>query len=172
MQLDWETDARGGVTLVSLQVTNPDPEPQRVRVANCLDGSVWFPRRQGVPEAGWDDGGYEGIVPPGGTRPLGYASPGPPETPPAEIAWTEQAAPTAEQPSAAGVFQSLGDPRPPRDAVVGPAADPIPDAVAAWLSAVTGRLDADDERVRPVDRRALDAVADRIERLRGRFEGR
>lgn len=122
------TDARrvGDVTLVHAHVTNDESGPRRVRVASRLDGPVWFPRRRGVRAAGWDEGGFEGVLAAGETRPLGYASPAPPVDPPAEIAWTERA--TAGEAAdettvdATAVVRRLGDPRPPRSAV--PAREP------------------------------------------------
>ena len=115
VSLDWRVDSRDGVALVELTVTNPTDAARRVRVANRLDGPVWPPRREGVPEAGWDDGGFEGVVAPGGRRALGYASPIPaadfPGTDsgtdasvadsPAEIVWTERAGETERADAAA-----------------------------------------------------------------------
>ncbi|MFC7167321.1 hypothetical protein [Halospeciosus flavus] len=74
MRLDCDTTERDGVTLVACLLTNDGDDPRRARVANRLDGPVWFPRVDGVPVRGWDDGGYEGVLGPGrrdrsGTRP-------------------------------------------------------------------------------------------------------
>jgi hypothetical protein len=106
LELDWRVDARGGIVLVELVVANPTATARRVRVADRLDGPVWPPRREGVPEAGWDDGGFEGVVAPGERRPLGYASPVSGDgadasdtsddtadlaDPPAELVWSERA---------------------------------------------------------------------------------
>ncbi|WP_433629075.1 hypothetical protein [Halomicrococcus sp. NG-SE-24] len=154
--LRWSTDARTGVhgtvTLVELVVENPAETATRIRVGNRLDGPVWPPRREGVPESGWDDGGFESVVAADSSRSLGYASPAAPEDPPVEVVWTERAGtPTDDSGSGpaggagldaaavavdaeatvAGAIRSLGDPRPPADAVA-----PLPD----------GERSADDER--------------------------
>lgn len=136
VDLDWRVEPQAGVALVALVVANPTPAPRRVRVANRLDGPVHPPRREGVPEAGWDDGGFEGVVAPGATRPLGYACPAEPAEPPVEVVWTERAAatergyggkaedavadePTAidDDPTPESVVRALGTARPPADAV-------------------------------------------------------
>ncbi|MFC4359481.1 hypothetical protein ACFO0N_16175 [Halobium salinum] len=75
--VDWETDARDGVTLVTLVLDNDTPVPQRVQVSNRLDGPVSPPRSAGVPEPGWSREGYEGVVPADGRLALGYACPAP-----------------------------------------------------------------------------------------------
>jgi hypothetical protein len=83
--LDWETDRTEGVTLVRLYVTAENR--RRVRIENCLDGSVWPPREEGQPAAGWDDDddAFEGVVAPDHRLVAGYATPAPPTDPPAEI---------------------------------------------------------------------------------------
>jgi hypothetical protein len=194
--LDWRVESRTDVSLVELTVENPTDRPRRVRVANRLDGPVWPPRREGVPEAGWDDGGFEAVLAPGGRRALGYASPAEPVEPPAELVWTERAGqsertndpgrsddatamtatPTGGTASAtaAAVVRSLGDPRPPADAVPRPtpaddSGSPIPDPVESWLSGVAERADLDcasGSPPSPEDRSALAAVARRVEELR------
>ena len=136
VSLDWRVDSRDGVTLVELTVTNPTDAARRVRIANRLDGTVWPPRRQGVPEAGWDDGGFEGVVAPGGRRALGYATPASAADPPVEIVWTERAGEfestrdrdferatesnSTIDATPEGVVRALGDARPPADAVPRP----------------------------------------------------
>ncbi len=121
MRLTADTLRTDGVTLVYLHLHNDEPEPRRVRVANRLDGPVWFPRRRGVPAAGWDEGGFEDVLAAGATRALGYATPAPPADPPATVAWTERAAstepPESRETDPAAVVRRHGDPRPPRDAV-------------------------------------------------------
>jgi hypothetical protein len=123
---------------VELVVRNPTAIARRFRIGNRLDGPVWPPRREGVPAAGWDDGGYEGVVEAEDRRALGYASPlqsgespaeaedspaEAPSEPPAELVWTERAG-DSESPDAEAtpeeVVRSLGDPRPPADAVPTP----------------------------------------------------
>ena len=122
---------------MELVVRNPTATARRVRVGNLLDGPLWPPRSRGVPEAGWDDGGFEGVVTAEDRRALGYASPVADDDatesvqsdgPPAEIVWTERAGEseggddtsfTAET-TPEGVVRSLGDHRPPADAVPTP----------------------------------------------------
>ena len=194
VNLDWDLDSRNGTALVELVVSNPASVARRVRIGNRLDGPVWPPRREGVFEAGWDAGGFEGVVAPGERLALGYASPAPPVEPPAEIVWSERAesdpasterapgarsagdshADTATTPS--GVVRALGDGRPPAD-VVPVALDgatgnadsdfDLPDAVESWFETVEGRVEraaAADETLR-TDRETLLAVAERAERL-------
>ena len=127
VDLDWRVESRANLSLVTLVLDNPTATPRRVRVANRLSGPVRPPRREGVPESGWDDGGFEGVVPAGGTRPLGYASPAPPAEPPVELVRTERAGSadsadsertrTVPEESPEGVVRALGDARPPADAV-------------------------------------------------------
>ena len=169
MQLDCRCDARDGVTLVELVVENETAVARRVRVGNRLDGTVWPPRCEGVPEAGWDDGGFEGVVAPRERLVVGYASPARPRDPPAEIVWTERAArdpdassgrvpdserdadarpemdavPISVGPVAAtpeSVVRSLGDPRPPADAV-----PPATFEARSDSTEERDRPDADDE---------------------------
>ncbi|WP_115863249.1 DUF7857 domain-containing protein [Halorussus litoreus] len=190
VNLDWRVESRAGVSLVTLVVENPTPTPRRVRVANRLDGPIRPPRREGVPEAGWDDGGFEGVVAAGATRALGYACPAPPAEPPAELVWTERAGeteragktedrdggPVASEATPEGVVRALGTARPPADAVPASLPEPrsasaIPDAVASWLTAVEERAaddDGDGDELTADDSAALDAVAHRIEALRSR----
>lgn len=112
--LDWHVTGVDGVALVSLVVESDAAE--RVRVTNRLDGPVWPPRRQGVPEEGWDEDGYEGVVGADGRLLLGYASPADPAEPPARVT-TLGPADGAGAATAREVVRTLGDPAPPRDAV-------------------------------------------------------
>jgi hypothetical protein len=180
--LEWRVESRTDVSLVELTVENPTDRPRRVRVANRLDGPVWPPRREGVPEAGWDDGGFEAVLAPGARRALGYASPGQPAEPPVELVWTERAGrsertddsvrsdhSTVIDATSEAVVRSLGDPRPPADAVPRPtlvdeSASPVPDPVESWLSEVAERRS--ESTPVPTDRSALAAVARRVEELR------
>jgi len=167
VDLDWRVEAHAGVSLVELTVTNPDRTARRVRIANRLDGEVWPPRREGVPEAGWDDGGFEGVVAAGGRRALGYASPAAAAEPPADVVWSERAgasepgdrsAPSGVEATPEGVVRALGAARPPADAVGRPTdADPLPEQVASWLAALERRQTAPTAD----EREALEAVARR-----------
>lgn len=116
---DCAASRHDGVTLVTVQLRDV-AVPTRVTVRNRLDGPVWPPRREGLPEAGWTDDGFAGVVGPG-SHALGYATPAAPDDPPAELA-DAVAAPDAqpvdertERP--ADLVRELGDPSPPGDAV-------------------------------------------------------
>lgn len=171
------------VTFVELLASNPTTQARRVRIANRLDGPVWPPRRDGVPESGWDDGGFEGIIPAEETVPLGYTCPAEPTTEPAELLWTERAAATADEPNsgerfatgrpteAADVVRALGDPRPPRDAVPLPSRETgetksidLPDSVSRWLAAVEKRTERAEALA---NASALPAAAHEVEQVGG-----
>ncbi|WP_135824888.1 DUF7857 domain-containing protein [Halorussus ruber] len=155
VELDSRVETRDGVALVELVVRNPTDTARRFRVGNLLDGPLWPPRSRGVPEAGWDDGGFEGVVPAEERRALGYASPlsggarsdSLPE-PPAEIVWTERAGETeagndasfAAEATPEGVVRSLGDHRPPADAV------PTPRSGDTVSTPESGRSEPDPRR--------------------------
>lgn len=165
---DCATEHSDGVTLVTV-VLSDLAEPTRVTVANRLDGPVWPPRRQGVPEAGWDDEGFDGVIGPG-TRALGYATPAPPADQPAELVETAPA-PDGETvddrlATTGAVLRELGDPSPPADAVPAvdietadtsarptrqteptgahvsekPPSTAVPDDVSRWLTTVARRV--------------------------------
>ncbi|MDS0260342.1 hypothetical protein NDI56_13140 [Haloarcula sp. S1CR25-12] len=116
---DCTTSHHDGVTLVAAYLRDIEV-PTRVAVRNRLDGPVWPPRSEGLPEAGWTETGFSGVVGSGSTA-LGYATPAPPAEPPAELvdAVTVPDAERTETP--ADVVRELGDPSPPSDAI--PAAD-------------------------------------------------
>jgi hypothetical protein len=165
MRLETETHRGGGVTLVAARVTNDGDAPRRVRVADRCGGEVWPPRQRGLPEPGWDDGGWEGVVGVGEQRPLGYATDAPPADPPAAFAWTERAA--DGEPTAAEAVAEFGDPRPPRDAVA-PPTTALPEAVAGWLAEVSER--ATDGEATDADREGVAALAARASVLRARVD--
>ena len=177
VSLTCSTQVADGVTLVTARLDG-GPVPQRVRLANRLDGPVWPPRREGVPEEGWNGDGFETVVPTDGTVVLGYASPAPPVDAP--LAFDEREVHSEERTdgsvSPADAIRALGDPSPPRDAIpipvdergedgddgeddedgeVGDVSDPAidPNAVAA-PNAVEAWLDAVEERVTTAERLA------------------
>lgn len=161
----------GEVSLVELCVTAA--RARRVRIENCLEGPVWPPRADGVPEPGWDGSGFEGRVDPDAPLVLGYASPAAPADPPARIA--EESDPGDREPTPEAVVKALGRREPPRDAMPEVGADdtsadtqpdrsPTPDAnpggcagdewatapgdggpVDAWFAAVEERLETAEE---------------------------
>ncbi len=112
------------MTLTQFRLHNPAPADQRVRVQNHLDGPVLFPRRRGVPEAGWDREGFVGTVPATGQRGLGYACPAPVETPPISIETASEPTsgesgpdPTDPDQTPAAVVRTYGDGTPPATVV-------------------------------------------------------
>jgi hypothetical protein len=142
VSLDCHTSRAGDATLVELLVTADTPT--RVRIENCLDGPVWPPRKQSVPAEGWDEDGFEGKV--RDRLVLGYATPAEPADTPARIVTTEPATDADSALTPRDLVRSLGDPRPPRDAVERNPDDAVvqPEAVTDWLDAVECRLDAAD----------------------------
>jgi len=156
-RLDCTTETVAGVTLVSLHLESDAPE--RVTVERTHEAPIWPPRRQGVPERGWDADGWTGVVRPDDPRSLGYATPTAPPEPPVHVTETEPDPATTETPDPRDVLRSLGDPRPPRDAVepsvetASPGADGDPDSG-----------DAVDPAAQSRDGPALDAIAARLDR--------
>ena len=178
----------GGVTLVEVCVTAA--RPRRVRVENRLEGPVWPPRSDGVPEPGWDGEGFEGRVAPDDRLVLGYASPADPVDPPARIA--DEGEPGDREPTPQAVVKALGRREPPRAAMPGGAdgADsatdfdgtcPGPDTptsgpdtgpgsgsggsagnpVDAWFAAVEGRLEAAEDLVAATSVEEAEAAVER-----------
>lgn len=156
--MDWATttlDGRNDVTLVTVELRNPSSVDRRVRVDNRLDELVLPPRQAGVPDPGWDEEGFTGVVPATGRLGIGYACPAPPKRPPVDVVDEGRARGGAPDPAATAV-RELGDPRPPADAVPATIVDEgedggddtgddgsgsVPPAVEAWLTAVERRLD-------------------------------
>ncbi|WP_435063558.1 hypothetical protein [Halobaculum sp. EA56] len=71
--IDTTVETADGVALVGVRVDNDEPVARRVRLRNRLDGPVLPPRRHGLPEPGWSDDGYAGVVDAGAELALGYA---------------------------------------------------------------------------------------------------
>jgi hypothetical protein len=159
MDSDWSVTSLDGhdVTLVTVDLRNPSPVDRHVRVSNRLDGPVLPPKRAGVPESGWTEGGFAGVVPATGRRTLGYACPAPAARPPVSVV-DEGRADGTDVDTAAVAIRELGDPRPPGDAIPGveeaeddglgdespaPAdAEPaVPPGVESWLTTVEARID-------------------------------
>lgn len=144
---DCSASHHDGVTLVTVRLRDIDV-PTRVTVRNCLDGPVWPPRSEGLPEAGWTAAGFSGVVAPG-SHALGYATPARPEGTPAELAdavAVPEADPVGERTDRpADVVRELGDPSPPGDAVpaaesaVSPPAQTTADTAAASPLSEDGR---------------------------------
>ncbi|WP_248895695.1 hypothetical protein [Haloplanus halobius] len=109
-----------GVALVMVDLHNPSPVDRSVCVRNRLDGPVLPPQRGGVAEAGWDDGGFTGVVPAGERRAIGYACPAPERRPPVDVIDEGRATGNREgstDRTATIAVRELADPRPPADAV-------------------------------------------------------
>lgn len=158
MESDWSVtplDGRDDVVLVTVDLRNPSPVDRRVRVTNRLDGPVLPPKRSGVPEPGWDDEGFDGVVPADGRRNLGYACPAPMKRPPVSVTDVGRDG-GSESSTAAVAIRELGDPRPPSDSIpsehghgedsegggeTASNADPIPPAVESWLTAAEKRIE-------------------------------
>jgi hypothetical protein len=115
---EWTTRVQAGVTFVSLVVENRTPVARTVRVNNELDGPVLPPRTAGVPEAGWDEGGYRGRVEAADTVAVGYACPVRADGAPVAVV-DEGPAGEDDGPAATpeAAVRTLGRPGPPRDAV-------------------------------------------------------
>lgn len=108
-----------GIALVGVRLRTD--APARVTIEPTHEDPVWPPRRQGVPEAGWDDGRWSGVVDPGHGRALGYATPADVGERPVRIVETEPAdAGDGEPVTARDVVRALGDHSPARDAVAPP----------------------------------------------------
>ena len=130
MEHDCTTETVAGATLVAVRVRNTAPVPRRVRVRNELPGPVLPPRREGVPERGWDADGFEGVLDADEERALGYACPVVAEDDsPVSVtglgrvgAETETDA-TAKTDRENEAIRALGRARPPADAV------PVPDGL-------------------------------------------
>ncbi|MFB6068298.1 MAG: hypothetical protein ABEJ90_00020 [Halobacterium sp.] len=132
MNVDWSVESVDGMALVTVELHNPTPVDRRVRVENELAGDVLPPRRQGVVERGWDDGGYGGVVAADDRVSLGYACPAPVERPPVTVSDEGRADGDDGEATANSAIRELGDPSPPADAVplptVGSEAAPVADA--------------------------------------------
>ncbi|AZQ15756.1 hypothetical protein [Halorubrum sp. PV6] len=128
MELSWDVDRAGDVSLVRGRVCNEDDVPRRVRVESRFDAPVLPPRRGGVPASGWDDSGATLRLDSGAHRPFGFAVRAPPVDPPVEVAEAVPLDPAADtEPSAVpttAALRQLGEHRPPRAAVIGETDEP------------------------------------------------
>jgi hypothetical protein len=127
---DATPDASDDATvLVAAVVDSVAPTPRRFQLVSRLDGPLLPPRRRGLPEAGWTERGYEGVVPAEGRVALGFAAAGPPVEPPAEVVDCGRVPSDGDvpgdEPTPSELLRELGSPVPPRDAV------PAPDEAAA-----------------------------------------
>lgn len=156
---DCSASHHDGVTLVTVYLRGLDTAT-RVTVRNCLDGPVWPPRSEGLPEAGWSATGFSGVLAPG-SHALGYATPGRPEGTPAELAdavavpETEPETQRSDRP--ADVVRELGDPSPPADAVPAAGAEPSSPDSTPPADAAGPPATPDSERAPPSESAAAEA---------------
>lgn len=120
MKLEYEAEQRNGITFVTATVHNPAPVTRHARLENRLESAVMPPRRNGVPDRGWDETGVTLTVPAGRTLGIGYACSAPPADPAVEIAATGRGT-APEEAAELRARRSLGTFRPPRMAVTEPA---------------------------------------------------
>lgn len=153
MEHDCTTESVAGATLVTVRVRNEAAVPRRVRVRNELPGPVLPPRREGVPERGWDEGGFEGVLDAGEERALGYACPvADGGDRPVSVASLGRAEGGREVDREDEAVRALGRARPPADAVPTPDVSPADDAesvdvagASAVFDGARGGVRADDD---------------------------
>jgi hypothetical protein len=182
-----EASGRDTVSLVAAVVRNETPVPRLVRLRSTVEEPVLPPRRRGVPEAGWDEEGFAGTVPPEDRLPLGFAVAGRPAEPPVTVVDRGRAdvvdadVDEGEEPTPADLLRELGSPAPPREAVPAGGDDDggetgvtteqsvdsgaVPAHVGAWLDAVEDRIGRGASE--PADLAALRRVAERAAALAG-----
>ncbi|AFZ72557.1 DUF7857 domain-containing protein [Natronobacterium gregoryi] len=80
--LETETDRRYGVTFVTATVTNERTTSQLICLEPRIDGPIWVPRPGTATATEWVGEMWSGVVNPGRTRGVGFAtSVAPPEQP-------------------------------------------------------------------------------------------
>lgn len=91
--IDLETSCRrdGAITRVRVTVHNGRTTPQRVELESTLDGPVWAPESGPIPTPEWDGDTWTGVVGPGTSRGLGFATPAEPVEEPLRIVSVERA---------------------------------------------------------------------------------
>lgn len=120
VRLDYSTSSLDSVTLVTARLHSETPVDRRIRLENQLDGPVMPPRTNGIPVDGWDDDGYETVVPAGSSVALGYACPAPERDPPLVVVSSERVFDSASalpSDSVGDAVRRLGQAAPPRDAI-------------------------------------------------------
>lgn len=178
LDVDWCVHEADGVMLVAAVIENTAPVDRKVGLVSRLDGAVMPPRQRGLPESGWNEEGFEGVVPAKGRLSLGFAAKSPPEEPPVEIAdagratgGSDVAMESSSDRTPTDLLRDLGSPAPPRDAVpvaasgasapaTGPGTgghtdQPVPAPVTGWLDDVEERVDRAE---RLADPSAVDAA--------------
>ncbi|ELZ76019.1 hypothetical protein C455_15378 [Haloferax larsenii JCM 13917] len=175
MDFDVDVSVADAVALVTVRFDNTTPVDQRVRLRNRLDGPVLPPRRSGVPEDGWDETGFEGVVPADSTLAVGYAcaidasgddgsSLTPEDVVSVDVLGRDDSEAISQQASPEDAIRELGPCRPPADVV--PAPQPTPTEVAGE-SEVESESDAGAELSR--ETASVDTAAE-AERATGPVE--
>lgn len=93
--LDSTADRIADVTVVRVLCTNTRSTPQRIRLENALEGPTWPPRRDGIVDPRWNGDCWEGVVHPGRTVGIGFATPTPPEPPLVAVVSSDRVDPDA-----------------------------------------------------------------------------
>lgn len=112
--VESRTERLGGVTFVQVKLTNTQRTPQRICFESQLEGPTWPPRDGSVTAPEWNGDQWEGAIPPGVTRGVGFASPAPPVDPPIRVLQAERAA-SDEAISDAEVIADLPEWSPPSE---------------------------------------------------------
>ncbi|RKD97604.1 DUF7857 domain-containing protein [Halopiger aswanensis] len=116
--IDASSERSDGITRVQIVVANTRETPQRVRLRCRLEGPLWLPQRNGVPDPRWDGDCWSGTIRPNRRRGIGVASPAPPTEPLVEVVSSERCEADAVGPSADITLAELEDWR-PTSAVLG-----------------------------------------------------
>lgn len=117
IELDADCERRSGVTYVRARLTNGRGTPQEVRLRPTLDGPVWAPVSGPVVSPEWNDGTWSGVLAPGETRGVGFATPAEPVDDPLEVAAVDRASETDDGSDADRVLTELEASAPPTDAI-------------------------------------------------------
>lgn len=115
--IDLEVDCvrQGSVTRVQATVTNGRNTSQRVELRSTLDGPVWAPRAGPLTVIEWSGSTWCGIVPPGRTRGVGFATSAAPSKDPVEVVSIERA--NDDDVTVESVLEELDRSSPPIDIV-------------------------------------------------------
>lgn len=93
--VDSTAERTGDVTTVRVLCTNTYTTTQRIRLRNALEGPTWAPRRDGVVDPRWDGDCWEGVVRPGRTVGIGFATSATPASPLVAVVSTDRVDPVA-----------------------------------------------------------------------------
>lgn len=122
MDCSWTIERSGEFAFVAVRLESSASVPRRVRIANRLDGPVLPPRRDGVPEPGYDADGVTIGVPANGSRSVGFACAADSREPPVElvdVARVDAAESVAAATPVTAALDDLGPAAPPRNAIPG-----------------------------------------------------